>query len=425
MTFASFTPSWMASVGMNVLEHSSSYGEDFFDLCTLALRRNPRRAQLIVSKVLAKHVPVTGRRATEAGQLLALALKQHLLHLQDISSSHTSMTSPTTLGPITVIGMAETATALAALVAEHLPGAHLATTTRDLSDDPSILLTFQEPHSHAATHYLLQGVARLLETPGTVVLIDDEVSHGTTMANLVDELQARFPENKYFAASLVDAHICDPARAGRPNLPSRTVPLVALTQVTLTVSENAAEWASEHSELLQSPQATDNGSGAWTVLEEPASPIIDPRFGVESWTSDALNPLVEYAQQLSAAFHWGTTLVIGAEEFMYPAICVARGLNAHSQSSTRSPIALWDHSDYPLRSGFVFPSLYDSDVESFLYQGRSASNAIEFDDVVVILPAHVVRRDSAVGLMQAACHFGRRVWLLPVATYPQNDSPTA
>jgi hypothetical protein len=39
-------------------------------LVGLALRRNPKRAHLLVSRVLAKHVPTEPGIATSAGQLL-------------------------------------------------------------------------------------------------------------------------------------------------------------------------------------------------------------------------------------------------------------------------------------------------------------------------------------------------------------------
>ena len=47
-------------------------------LVGLALRRNPKRAHLLVSRVLAKHVPTEPGIATSAGQLLGLLVRREL-----------------------------------------------------------------------------------------------------------------------------------------------------------------------------------------------------------------------------------------------------------------------------------------------------------------------------------------------------------
>ena len=59
-----------ARFGVTLDVVSSPVGLELGDLVGLALRRNPRRAHLLVSRVLGKHIPVTPDVAVAAGRLL-------------------------------------------------------------------------------------------------------------------------------------------------------------------------------------------------------------------------------------------------------------------------------------------------------------------------------------------------------------------
>src|SRR6185437_1150301 len=56
--------------GITVADRASPIGVTMHDLTRIALRRNPKRAQLLVSTVLGKHLPVDPRVAAGAGRLL-------------------------------------------------------------------------------------------------------------------------------------------------------------------------------------------------------------------------------------------------------------------------------------------------------------------------------------------------------------------
>ena len=83
-------------------------------LVELALRRNPRRAHLLVSTVLGKHIPTDPRVVHDAGLRLGRAVAA-------------------VVEPALVIGYAETATGLGHCVAEAL-GAHYLHSTRRVVD---------------------------------------------------------------------------------------------------------------------------------------------------------------------------------------------------------------------------------------------------------------------------------------------------
>lgn len=236
-------------------------------LVGLALRRNPKRAHLLVSRVLAKHVPTEPGIVTAAGQLLGLLVRRELLRpaasgpdaargpeasraeaagpdaagslaaviddaadrlgrLLDPAALPDGGTAPnedgrrarqaamagltgllagqqTELPDTVTIGYAETATGLGQLVAGQL-GTYYLHSTRQGSHGVGPYGAFEEMHSHATSHQLLPTSRAALDLAGTVVLVDDELSTGATIINTIRELHRTAPHREYVVASLVD-----------------------------------------------------------------------------------------------------------------------------------------------------------------------------------------------------------------------------
>ncbi len=159
-------------------------------LCDFAVRRNPRRAFLIVSKVLGRHIPV-------APSVMRASVRDLAARIPDLP------------GPVLVVGLAETAVCLGQSVFEELnvrPGfyGHFIHSTRQRIDHP-LLCRFEEPHSHASAHLLYRPDGLDLAGVRSLVLVDDEVSTGTTLANLAAALIEHLPEVEQIAtAALTD-----------------------------------------------------------------------------------------------------------------------------------------------------------------------------------------------------------------------------
>ncbi|WP_245606417.1 phosphoribosyltransferase domain-containing protein [Streptomyces himastatinicus] len=144
-------------------------------LLGLALRRNPKRAHLLVSNVLGKHVPQ--RPAAVHGAGVALGREVRAL-LGDEPAARA-----------VVLGYAETATGLGHSVADGLALApYLHSTRRPVAGVPTVG-GFEEEHSHATSHLLLPEDPRLLATDGPLVLVDDEFSTGRTVLNTIAALR--------------------------------------------------------------------------------------------------------------------------------------------------------------------------------------------------------------------------------------------
>jgi hypothetical protein len=159
-------------------------------LLGLALRRNPKRAHLLVSNVLGKHVPQRPAAVHGAGVRLGQEVRALL---GDEAAARAA-----------VLGYAETATGLGHSVADGLALApYLHSTRRPVASVPTVG-GFEEEHSHATSHLLLPEDPRLLATDGPLVLVDDEFSTGRTVLNTIAALHRGFPRDRYVVVALVD-----------------------------------------------------------------------------------------------------------------------------------------------------------------------------------------------------------------------------
>ncbi|WP_435838333.1 phosphoribosyltransferase domain-containing protein [Streptomyces antimycoticus] len=165
-------------------------GAELRELLGLALRRNPKRAHLLVSNVLGKHVPQRPAIVHEAGVRLGIRVRELL---GDEAAARA-----------VVLGYAETATGLGHSVADGLALAPYLHSTRRPVPGVATVGGFEEEHSHATSHLLLPEDPGLLASTGPLVLVDDEFSTGRTVLNTIAALHRRFPRDHYVVVALVD-----------------------------------------------------------------------------------------------------------------------------------------------------------------------------------------------------------------------------
>ncbi|MER5523515.1 phosphoribosyltransferase [Streptomyces sp. NPDC002677] len=413
-------------------------------LLGLALRRNPKRAHLLVSNVLGKHVPQSPAVVYGHGFTLGRRVRE-LLGDEEAARA-------------VVVGYAETATGLGHSVADGVGLAPYLHSTRRPVPGVTPAGGFEESHSHATSHLLLPEDPALLAGEGPLVLVDDEFSTGNTVLNTIRDLHARYPRKRYVVVALVDMR--SPADAGRlADLAGEigaSVDLVAGASGTVRLPEGVLEKGQELVAKYEESAANGDRPGA------APSGLVAPRGGAAhghgpaplgGWTGSRLqgqrpegargtarpaptgpqptdNGTTPHLTHLTHVdLHWpqglpdggrhGFTpahrirletalpamaarlaealppdarrvLTLGFEELMYAPLRVARELEplvaaeVRYSTTTRSPVLAVDDPGYAIRSRLVFPAHdnpADGPGERYAYNVAGAG----FDAVVVFV----------------------------------------
>ncbi|WP_019546106.1 phosphoribosyltransferase [Streptomyces sulphureus] len=329
-------------------------GEGLRELVGLALRRNPKRAHLLVSRVLGKHVPQRPSVVLGAGRTLGRRVRTLLGEAADRA---------------TVLGYAETATGLGHAVADGLGAAYLHSTRRRV---PGVAPFggFEEEHSHATGHLLLPEDPSLLLAEGPLVLVDDEFSTGRTARNTLAALHRRQPRERYVLVSLVDVRTTEDQAALREFAASlgTRVDVVSLAAGRVTLPGDVLE-RGERLVAAHAPPAVEPRPGPEFTrvdLGWPAGLAEGARHGVgraHASRLDAVLPGVaaRLAARLAPA-RPARVLVLGTEELMYAPLRIAHALEEHLGESaevrfsttTRSPVLPVDDDGYAIRTALTF-----------------------------------------------------------------------
>ncbi len=328
------------------------------DVLRVAKRfNNARRNYLLVNPLQGKHLPT---RPTDALDMMnALGSKV----AEKFSSARL------------VIGFAETATAIGAVVAKNLSDEcfYLQTTRENFAGR---FVEFLEEHSHAPEQKLFaENFSARLNQTAEVVFVDDELSTGKTLLNIVRRLKKIFPaldEKKICAASIINR-------------------LSAENVAALAAEKISCAYLLKLEETFDAEKFSVTEAAEIFPSEKNFSPLkinfsLDPRRGVV--IGDYFAQCERLGILISETFKRekisGEVLVLGTEEFMLPALLVGRRLEENfsvvTHSTTRSPIGICAEKNYPIRSGFKLRSFYDAARTTYIYNLKKYSAAVIVSD---------------------------------------------
>ncbi|WP_246111780.1 phosphoribosyltransferase [Streptomyces hawaiiensis] len=421
-------------------------------LLGLALRRNPKRAHLLVSNVLGKHVPQSPSVVYGYG----VELGRRVRDLLGDDEARRAV----------VLGYAETATGLGHSVADGLGLAPYLHSTRRPVAGLAPAGGFEESHSHATSHLLLPEDPALLTGDGPLVLVDDEFSTGNTVLNTVRDLHERYPRRRYVVVALVDMRSA--ADSGRLEEFAREigarVDLVAAASGTVRLPEGVLEKGQELVARYESEGSSAGAAPSWPFAQcaplnsgvaveadpeanspgargtarpaptgphsddngtEPQATRIDLRWplGLPDGGRHGFTPahrerledaLPAMARRLADALpaHARRVHVLGFEELMYAPLRLAHeleritGIEVRYSTTTRSPVLAVDDPGYAIRTRLRFPAHddpADGPGERYAYNVAGAG----FDAVVAVVDsaADTPRLHAPEGLLaQLAAH---------------------
>lgn len=388
--------------------------DEFAALAGFALRDNPRRAHLIVSQILGKHIPANPGVVLDGGYRLATKIVDTLGDM------------PT--GDTLAIGYCETATGLGHAVAEDLAVTYLHTTRRPDAALP-VQARFDEEHSHAVAHLIQPRPGISLAGTGPLILIDDELTTGKTALNTIEALHAQFPRPVYVIAVLLDART-PAARAAfetRVAAMGLDVRVASVFSAYLDLPDDILDRAIRARQTLPAPAPAPSGApapirihpGLWPT----AAPAVTARHGMVPQETVALVMAArDVAHRLVPVLSGSRSiLVLGTEELLHTpthlAATLARRMPealVRNQSTTRSPVHAADDPGYAIRRTVSFPAPDDptrvSRVHNLYHPAAVPSGArpwsdLRFDDLVVVADADV---DACAPMLAALAPYAAR-----------------
>ena len=331
---------------------------------------NTKRTYLLVDPLQGKHIPVSPADCLSMLRTLGGRLNAEFPETR------------------LVVGFAETATAIGAVVAECM-GSSCAymQTTREEVPEVSSWIEFREEHSHATEQKLsAEGFAAALENTDTVIFVDDELSTGKTLVNMIEQLRMVFPQlcgKQIVAASIInrmsDENI---QRLAEHGMICRQLLKIDNIDYTDTVNSFNISGASE---LPETKMSDDVIRSAYLLKEDNSR---TPRTGVI--IGDYINSILN-RHSLITAFDsrmipaGGSLAVIGTEECMYPGLIIAEQLEKSGRyesvkfhATTRSPIGVCKDEGYPIFNGYKLQSFYEKGRQTYLY------DLTKYDSVLIV-----------------------------------------
>lgn len=348
-------------------------------------QKNAKRNYLLVNPLQAKHIPVSPSASLAMMRCLGKRLAKKYP------------------GTSLVIGFAETATAIGATVADCFGDncIYIHTTREDI---PKVgrWLYFLEEHSHAVEQKIDgDRIQEWLQNTPQIIFVDDELSTGKTLINMVEQLRKQFPEltsTKMVAASIMNRLTPENMdRLAAAGIESEY--LVKLENFDYTDTVSAIE-------TVPAEDIFSNSSAQCEYLHILlGEPLMNPRLGVNMSqytrncrriSSDAIKELVS---QLHPQY---SVLVLGTEECMYPALIIGEEIERQGlansvacHATTRSPIGVCAAPGYPITEGYKIHSFYDAHRETYVYD-------LHYYDVVIVVSDAQGNDDAAMNNLALA-----------------------
>lgn len=345
------------------------------DLVRVAKRENNnKRPYLVVNCLQAKHVPAEPGQTLSmfdalAGMLAAAYRDERLL----------------------LVGFAETATAIGARLAIDLGSYYMQTTREDI--EGAAYLYFTESHSHATEQKLVKtDLDSVIGEIDRIIFVEDEVTTGNTILKIISLIKKTYDRKiRFSVASLLNGMDKEAERVYRDGQ-IRTHYLVKTDHSSYTAVAGRFRGDGVYvSDLGERPmpevkviRAKHYRNGRRLVRGEDYRAACGLLWEQVSGHV-ALAGGGQAADQI--ALDGGeSVLVLGTEEFMYPAIYVAdqlgrAGCVVRCHATTRSPIAPSTEQEYPLHCRYELRSLYDPGRKTYVYDlGR-------YDKVIIITDA--------------------------------------
>lgn len=333
------------------------------DLVRVARRENnTKRTYLVVNRLQAKHIPSVPDETLRMFDRLA----------EEIKREYREET-------LLLVGFAETATAIGARLSVLLDSYYMQTTRED--ETGVSYLYFSESHSHATEQKLMKdGLDQAAHLVKRIVFVEDEVTTGDTIMKIIRIIRKEYAGMFSFSvASLLNG-------MSRENIEKYAKENIALHYLVKTNHEAYSQKALSYRGDGGYHVMTARDGGTERISTRDVEGCMNARHLVRgSEYEAACGRLWAHIHEDLGSVTKKKILVLGTEEFMYPAIYVAdrlqkEGNEVRCHSTTRSPIEVSREQDYPVHERYELVSLYDRERTTYLYDIGTYDLAVVLTD---------------------------------------------
>jgi pyrimidine operon attenuation protein/uracil phosphoribosyltransferase len=385
----------------------------FDRLLGIALRKNKKRAHLLVSTVLGKHIPQNPHIIFYAAEMLAEQIWRYELYPNvnmDVVRRITREkliavmdgANPLTLelrGPehsfslpsqVTVFGYAETATSLGATVAEQLCAPYIHSTRYPVAGSVEYG-GFEEEHSHATAHHITPQNVRMLDNSNVkIVLVDDELTTGNTVMNTIRMFESHTHHHVYYVATLTDLRTqaaVDQFAEFEKEM-GVEVHVVSLISAELHVPAGSVEKADPIIERIKNLPEADmfTGRKGQIFVRNYETAPLNLSLGVNDYDMWNMKVQAQNLLDIIAPVTDERVLLLGIEEDMYFSLLVGKELQNRVtdetkiffSSATRSPVVAYPNPGYAIKDRIKY-SVPGEETPRFAY-----NIGTDFDRIIII-----------------------------------------
>lgn len=368
------------SVEISIRENK--YNLNLDDLIIMGKRiNNTKRNFLFISKVLGKHIEARPNVCKEIGYKLAGLIFNKEEREETYKNSE----------KVCVLGFAETATGLGMAVASYIENSYYLTTTREDIKEIKSILKFEEEHSHATTHKCFPLDKDKLINSEKIILVDDEITTGKSMINIIKELKKVTNAKKFIILSILDWRNEEHRKAYDDLVNKESINVEVLSLIsgdikvkdTATYIDNNDKVINDTTDVLNY-NVLDRIDLKTNYEKEIESYLLHTgRFGVEFDEIQELESKCEdIANKLQGLIESNEKiLVLGHGENIYIPCRIASYINGYVyfKSTTRSPIYCENIDGYPIKEKHVF---YHKGVKYYFYNKSEIEK--KYDKVILI-----------------------------------------
>lgn len=290
-------------------------------------RINNKRSFLFISKILGKHIPVSPKKLNTTHSKLAKLINPEIKE-----------------DNVLLIGLAETATGLGwGLFEQIISKSKIYIHTTRVMLEQKHLIDFEEEHSHATEQYLYAPKSSKfnLNKINHIVIVDDEITTGNTIKNLIGQLNEVFNKPKISVVTLLNWSNY-----------KKDYKIHALHQGSFSVKE-------------KSSLAVENTLSNNTDFKKPILKKLSNGYGrVGSFSFPAIS---QENIKILKKFRDSKILLLGTGEFMFYAQVASRYFHESNtlkiQSTTRSPVSIGGN----IKSKISFKDNYYPEINNYLY----------------------------------------------------------